>query len=399
MRATMARTATVSLVTGALLAGAQTTVAAGDRAEPGPSPGLTASVIASGATLSHMPEGMSTAQHLTGPDDIALMDGRLFVGFQNGVGAQGEPSATGNLDSTIVELTTEGRLVDQWPIRGKCDGLVVDPWHNRLIATVNEDGSSSLYTIAPGHGRGTAQVEHYQYDPTVLPHNGGTDSIAIVDGEILISASAPAATGDPAPQPGYPAVYRASLNADDHVASLEPLFGDEATARLANVDSPQYGQTVTLGLTDPDSSAVVPAQSPRFAGSFVLDSQGDQEQVYVRDIRGSSPTLWVLQLSQSINDTAWATSAEGTLYATDSAHDAVDAVHGRFRPGTALVAATPCGANSAPSNCPAPPAYPANYLGWLNLATGAVSPVSLDGASVQPGGLVFAPGAGDQPRQ
>jgi hypothetical protein len=50
---------------------------------------------------------------------------------------------------------------------------------------------------------------------------------------------------------------------------------------------------------------------------------------------------------------------------------------------------TPCNANSAPSNCPAP-GYPANSLGTINLKTGALGKVALAGL-VTPKGMIFVP--------
>jgi hypothetical protein len=62
-----------------------------------------------------------------------------------------------------------------------------------------------------------------------------------------------------------------------------------------------------------------------------------------------------------------------------------------------LVAATPCGSNSAPSTCPALPAFPPNYLGTLNPWTGQVQPLVVKGQPFTPqGGLLFVPrGRGD----
>jgi hypothetical protein len=49
---------------------------------------------------------------------------------------------------------------------------------------------------------------------------------------------------------------------------------------------------------------------------------------------------------------------------------------------------TPCNANSAPSTCPAP-GYPVNYLGTIDLKTGALTKVVVNG--VDPKGLIFVP--------
>jgi hypothetical protein len=66
----------------------------------------------------------------------------------------------------------------------------------------------------------------------------------------------------------------------------------------------------------------------------------------------------------------------------------IDAITGSFKPGTAYTAVAPCNANSAPTGCPAPPRYPLNSLGTINLKTGAVGQVALNGV-VAPKGLIF----------
>ena len=352
---------------------------------------LTARTILSGSSLTHSftPARASapTSEPLTKPDDITRLGRDIFVGFQNGVGPQGEPSTpSGNVDSTVVEVTPSGLLVAQWDIVGKVDGLTADPESQTIVATVNEDANSSLYTITPGSGGG---VQHYSYNEP-LPHNGGTDAISVLDGRLYISASAPGTTGTlSAPQPTFPAVYTVTLDPSTSVATVTPLFNDEDPAVVANVGTPQTGQTVPLALTDPDSSEIVPRDAPRFGGEFMLDSQGDQQQIFV------SPwdhELSVLNLTQSVDDTAWPGEDGGVLYATDSTNDAVDVVTGAF-PERPVVAVTPCGANSAPSTCSATPATPVNYLGSLNPWTGEVSMLTVGGVAFVPqGGLLFTDG-------
>ena len=68
----------------------------------------------------------------------------------------------------------------------------------------------------------------------------------------------------------------------------------------------------------------------------------------------------------------------------------MNAITGSFTPGTAYTAVSPCNANSAPTVCPSPPAYPPNSLGAINLKTGAVGMVAVNGV-VSPKGLVFLP--------
>jgi hypothetical protein len=281
----------------------------------------------------------------------------------------------------------------QWDVTGKTDGVTADPETHTVIATVNEDANSSLYAITPGSGGG---VQHYQFNEP-LPHNGGTDAISVVDGSLYISASAPGTTGSlSAPQPTFPAVYSVTLDAAHSIADVAPVFTDEDPALVANVGTPQSGQSVPLALTDPDSNEVVPRDAARFGGDFMLTSQGDLQQIFV------SPwdhRLSVLNLTQAVDDTAWPGSGDGALYATDSTNDTVDVITGHF-PNGPVVAVTPCGSNSAPSMCPAPPAFPANYLGSLNPWTGQITALTVGGVALAPqGGLLFAGAGGDQGEQ
>jgi hypothetical protein len=349
-------------------------------------PSYSVKQILSGASLRHKNSHTGKSEALTKPDDITQYGGNLYTAFQNGVGPQGEAATDGNADSTIVEFTPSGSVAGQWDVRGKVDGLTANPDTGEVIATVNEDAKSSLYSVEPG-----GEIIHYAYDKP-LAHNGGTDAISFYKGQMLVSASAPGTSGGPAaPNAKYPAVYSVTLNQTTKVATVKAYYWDESAARIAN-----YGQHlargVKLALTDPDSSAVVPRSAPRFRGDFMLNSQGDQELIF-----SSRPgSLWVLKVPQSVDDTAWATSWGGKFYATDNGAGTVEEINSRlFWPGTAFVAVTPCNSNSAPATCPAPPKFPANYLGLLNMATGQITPVNLHGAKLHPQGLVFMDSSGD----
>jgi hypothetical protein len=351
----------------------------------GSTPTYTVRAILSGKKLHHRYTKAGSrkrySEPLADPDDITRIGNDLFTGFQNGVGPQGQASPDGNRDSTVVEFTLWGTVVRQWDILGKCDGLTANASAGFVVATVNEDAHSSLYTINPFTGR----VVHYHYYRP-LPHNGGTDAISFDNGLMLISASAPGTTGAAAPQPYYPAVYKVTLNQHRHLAYFRALFFDESHATAAN--GPRVGHPVKLGLTDPDSNEVVPGFGPRFAGDFMLTSQGDKEQIYVHAPGSGHQHLWVLDLSQSVDDTAWSTSGNGALYAASTGDDTVDVITGSFRRGTAFVAVTPCDANNAPATCPAP-GFPANYLGHLNMYTGHIYRVSVRGAALHPQGMIF----------
>jgi hypothetical protein len=371
-------TALVAMVVIALPASARTSTPT--------SPSYRVRQILSGKSLGHWyTKDGSTERHwerLSSPDDITIFRGDLFTTFQNGVGPQGQASADGNRDSTIVEFTQGGQVIHKWDLRGKCDGLTANPATGQVIATINEDANSSLDSIDSW----TGQVTHYRYSKQPLPHHGGTDAISFYDGRMLISASAPGTTGAAAPNPAYPAVYSVSLDSYNQVAYVHALFYDESTATAAN--GPHMGDSVRLGLTDPDSNEVVPATAPMYAGDFMLTSQGDKEQIYVHGPGTWYQHLTVLALSQSVDDTAWATSWRGTFFGASTSTDTIDAVTGTFWPGTAFVAVTPCDANGAPATCPGP-GYPPNYLGQLNMYTGKITSVSLHGPSFEPQGMIF----------
>jgi hypothetical protein len=352
-----------------------------------PTPTYTVRAILSGMNLRHWYTKAGShkrySEPLADPDDITRIGNDLFTGFQNGVGPQGQASPDGNRDSTIVEFTLWGAVVNQWDVLGKCDGLTANTSAGFVVATVNEDAHSSLYTINPF----TNKVVHYHYYRP-LPHNGGTDAISFDNGLMLISASAPGTTGAAAPQPYYPAVYIVTLNRHRHLAYFRALFFDESHATAAN--GPHAGHPVKLGLTDPDSNEVVPGFEPRFAGDFMLTSQGDKEQIYVNAPGTRHQHLWVLDLSQSVDDTAWSTSWNGAFYAASTGDDTIDMIKGSFWPGTAFVAVTPCDADNAPATCPGP-GFPPNYLGHLDTYTGHIYRVSVSGAALHPQGMIFVP--------
>jgi hypothetical protein len=167
--------------------------------------------------------------------------------------------------------------------------------------------------------------------------------------------------------------------------SVRGLFGDEASA--VKVNPGQTGST-KLSLVDPDSNFVVPSYAPRFGGQFMETSQGDYRDVFLGSPSGKQ--LSVLKLSQSVDDTQWASGASGTLYVTDASADLVYKVTGPFAHGGEYVGVTPCDAGNAPASCPSP-SFPNNYLGQVNQSTGAVSKLAVQGASIQPAGLLFVP--------
>ena len=345
--------------------------------------GFTSQVFASGISITF---GTGTAKTpVNQPDDITKLGSDIFVGFQNNVGPQGEPTpagnqGAGNRDSTIVAFSSTGSKIAQWQVRGHVDGVTADPTIGRVIITTNEDANPHLFTIAP------SSPQAVQYRVPALPSHGGLDAVSIYHGKIMVSASAPGTSGKAAPQASYPAVYDVSLNTGAHTASVRGMFGDEASAKRVN---PGTSGTARLALADPDSNFVVPAYAPRFGGQFMVTSQGDYQNIFAAGT--SAKQLSVLKLSQSIDDSAWASGRSSTLYVTDGSADLIYKITGPFQKGEQVVGVTPCDAGNAPASCPVLPRFPNNYLGVVNQSTGKVTKFSLTSPAINPAGLLFAP--------
>ena len=311
---------------------------------------------------------------LTNPDDITSLEGVVYVVYQNDTNPDGTPA---NATSTVVGYRPDGSQTGTWSVVGHCDGLTADPSHHRLIATVNEDANSSLYTITP-KSRPADQLRHYSYspDPSSLS-GGGTDAISVLHGRIFISASNPSPSTTGGTTFTGPAVYAAKIPVHGSVVSLKPTFYDNSQATDA-----VSGQAVALNLSDPDSNAIVPGSSPRFAGDFVLDSQGDSELVFAHHPGTGDQSLTRLSLKSGngapqVDDVTWATERGGVLLAVDAKQDQIDAISGPFASGSALTA-IPGDSQALPGD-----------LGTIDLATGTVTPFATGFGS--PKGLLYLP--------
>ncbi|MGN6721030.1 MAG: hypothetical protein ACTHJM_00290 [Marmoricola sp.] len=298
------------------------------------------------------------------PDDLASLGSNIFVGFQNGVPSTG-PAKSGPQSSTLVEITRAGTVEKTWSLKGKIDGMGADQAKNRVIVTVNEDANSSLYTVAS-----SGTVKHYAY-AAPLPHKGGTDSVSVFNCQIYTSASNP--TGK-----AVPALYKVTLSGSSAVASPAGIM-DNSTASAV-----KGGAQAHLALTDPDSTTVVPSGAGKFANDFMLDAQGDDEAIFASSLPAMGSGLKVLKLSQSIDDTAFAT-AGGSMVVTDAKTDSVDLISGPFTAGDAYSVVTPGNANNAPATAPA------NYLAQLDLTTGTLTPITITGSKVTPHGMIALP--------
>jgi hypothetical protein len=319
----------------------------------------------------------------SGPDDLTLLGNTLWVGYQNGIGADGSPSSSGATNSTVAGFTLAGdRSGPTFSVPGKVDGLTADPANNRLIATVNEDLNSALYTLNPADG--SALRYTYTPDPSrqTTPGSakggraGGTDAVSIVDGVIYVAHSNPAGASSTPNTFNDPTVYRVTLNDSSHTATLQSVWKNDAMATDATSGSP-----VQLQLTDPDSNLVMPDSGERFAGQLAQVSQGDGVIVFAGGLP-DKPALTQLTISDgssstpSVDGQAVATSASGTLYWVDRATNTINTLPRTDPVGTAYV-----GEDNGSGH---------PLVGTLNLTSGIISPIVSGG---NPKGMVFVPAA------
>ncbi|MCI4363517.1 MAG: hypothetical protein L3K13_04345 [Thermoplasmata archaeon] len=312
-----------------------------------------------------------------GPDDITSLavdgvdHGRLvvWIAYQNGINPNGTPGSSGGpTRSTIAGYdAVSGATVRSLNITGKIDGMTSFPARDLLLATVNEDANSAFDVIYPALGA----VATYTYSPSPeVSGNGGTDSIAIHNDHIYVTHSNPNDTSQAAE-------FLVTLHIATLTAQLTPVFYDNSNA----TDVPAH-QTVQLGLTDPDTSSVMPGVSPRFAGTLVTISQADGKIIFASHL-SSTVKLHELNLSDNVSGNvppidgfAVATCSSGTLYAVDASAGITYAFNTSGWPaGTVFV--------GEPKDTGNP------ILGTLNLFTGKITPFT--NHLVSPKGLLFVP--------
>jgi hypothetical protein len=286
------------------------------------------------------------------PDSIALLNGRIFIGYGNG----GAPDGSDGKSSTIVEYKKNGDVVKIYSVVGHNDGLRVNPQTKQLWALQNEDGNPNLVIINPTTGTQTV----YTFGPT--PHGGGYDDIAFRGDNVFLSAS------NPANNPNFaPAVVKATISGS--VVNVTEALNASAIATDIPTDSP-----LTLNLQDPDSMIFDPF------GDLVLDSQADGELIIVHHLGYTDQSVYHLGLTLNgsatqVDDTIFATSTYGSILVSDRDAGAAGIVYAIsknvFAPGAAYTA-TP------------------NSVGSLDFSTGVITNIAT--GLVSPHGMAFITG-------
>lgn len=246
-------------------------------------------------------------------DDLGFLDGNLFVGCKNKTTSSGEGG-----NSTLVEYTPAGAVVQTWSIKHQIDGLAGDPLTHQVIVSLDENENTLLATVTPSAPAGR-QVTYYNLSPDpcaattpiALRTGGGTNHVAVdAAGHVLVSAS----NGH---EIAATAVFKVALIPPSSpsgigTAALSPTFLNNAIATKGNDGT----GTIPLHLTDVDSAAIVPTSSPRFGGSYVISDQTALELVFANNIFNGTG-LTVLKMPFGVDDLVWPTSPAGTLYVVD----------------------------------------------------------------------------------
>jgi len=286
------------------------------------------------------------------PDSIAVDARHVFVGYQNNGNADG----SNHKPSTVVEYSLLGQVIHTFSVPGHNDGLRIDPSTGLLWATSNEDANALLTTINPA----TRASVTYRFPKTA--HGGGYDDLAFMHGMTFIAASNP--TLNAAGVNTSPALDKVVLR--NGMLTVTPvLMGDAKATDLTT------HHTVTLNEVDPDSMDVTPQ------GDLMLDNQGGAEIVLVHNPGTTGQTVSRLPLGTQVDDTVWATSAQGRILVSDHGGNAVYAIRSTFTAGTAY--------SAAPGDSGV-----AGFVGSLDLTSGTLKPVVIGLSS--PGGMAFVPG-------
>ena len=273
------------------------------------------------------------------PDSIAVVGQNVFVGYGNG----GDPAGLNGAMSTIAEYTNDGALVRTFTITGHNDGLRYDAATHTLWSLQNEDGNANVVLINPTTGATSTPLTF-----SANPHGGGYDDVAFGPNGTYISASNPLLNPNTAP-----AIVSATVGATQ-IGVTGVLNGNTA----ASVINPGGG-TVTLNLQDPDSLIFAPD------GRLVLDSQADQQLVFVSNIGTASQSVSVLNLPTTVDDTVFGSGGRQRLLFSDTASGVVYALTGVFGAGQAISAGDSAGVIAAVSQSDG---------SFTDLVTGLASP-------------------------
>jgi hypothetical protein len=251
--------------------------------------------------LANAPAGSSS------PDSITFGDGaHVWVAYTNGADSTG---AFG--DSTVVEYTKSGNVVDSDILPGYVDGLKVNPYTGDVWALQNQDGNSTLTLIQHGTGHFDGPLAY-----AVTSSTQGYDDVVFQGADIFMSRTNPS-TGDATvvqlsggETPSAPLTWTTVLT--DGAAGLDLVSG--------NVE--------TIPQNDPDSLKAAPN------GDLLLSSGDDGVIIDIHNAGQLSQTVSFTPIqafngvaAHGLDDVIQPSATSGTFYIADTADNRVIAVH------------------------------------------------------------------------
>jgi hypothetical protein len=294
-----------------------------------------------------------------GPDSLVDDSSHIFIDYQNTTAKDCSDAATAS--STVVEYTLSGAVVKTFAIPGHSDGMREDPSSHLLWITSCEDGNPRLVTLDPASGT----ITPYTLSTTV--HGGGYDDLAFVNGMAFIACSNPNLNS--AGVNAYPAVDEVTLS--NGAATVKPVLMGNASA--TDVVSKT---TVTINANDPDSMTVDPQ------GNLVLIDQGGLELITISNPGTAQQAVSRLTVGDQLDDTVYATQAEGRLLVSDGVTNVTYWIRATFVKNTVnkyLYTEAPNDSGTV------------GFVGTIDPATGLVTPAVI--GLQKPTGMLFVPDA------
>lgn len=331
-------------------------------------------ILISGAMASAQPTAISPytlttfngapPSGVTAPDDLAISaDGtQLWVAYGNGANPAG---GTGVVSNVVEYDIASGSLLKNIALDGHTDGLKINPARGEVWTTQNEDASPTLAIIDPKTGK----FKTYGF-VTPTAHGGGYDDLVFGGAnskKVYLSAS------NPSGPPFTSQAIAAFTGTPKKITNVSAVINGDASAYNIVTE-----QMETLAISDSDSMTMDPA------GELVLDSQGDDELIIVRNPT-ANPSVLKIPLTMNgvpteVNDTIFTYSATtglassaGTIFITDTDANAIYELSKPYFPAHEVYTA----------------ADAVGTVGLLDMMTGNITPV-VTGLQ-HPNGLAFSP--------
>ncbi len=294
----------------------------------------------------------SAASNYSAPDAVIADGGHIFIDYQNNTAK----NCTDNMNSTIVEYTMDGKVVKTFTMPGHSDGMRADPTTHLLWVTSCEDGNPKMATIDPNSGT----VTPYTFPPTA--HGGGYDDLYFLNGMTFLAASNPSL--DKNGNNVFPALYKITLGSGK--VSLTPVLMGNASAKDNTLNS-----KITLNLIDPDSLSV-----DSNSNELVLVNQAGSQLIFLSNPGTPQQKVTSTTVGTQLDDTVWASSAQGHLLITDGTSGNTYWLSTTFKPGS-VYTQTPDDSGVA------------GLVALVDPASGTLSPVAIGFG--KPTGMIFVP--------